>query len=69
MRHSDVKVTTGTYAHLVVEDLRQAVAALPASGEPRDVAPVWQAQPDPLKGEAGIPAVTVRIRPLRMERE
>ncbi len=25
MRHSDVRVTTGTYAHLLVEDLRAAV--------------------------------------------
>ncbi len=27
MRHSDVRVTTGTYAHLLVEDLRAAVDA------------------------------------------
>ena len=27
MRHSDVRVTTGTYSHLLVEDLRAAVDA------------------------------------------
>jgi hypothetical protein len=27
MRHSDVRVTTGTYGHLLVEDLRAAVDA------------------------------------------
>src|SRR5260370_35243683 len=27
MRHSDVRITTGTYGHLVVEDLRAAVDA------------------------------------------
>src|SRR5207245_10730028 len=37
MRHSDVRVTTGTYAHLLVEDLRAAVDAqvlLPAASAP-----------------------------------
>ncbi len=33
LRHRDVKLTTGTYAHLQVEDLRAAVDALPASIE------------------------------------
>jgi hypothetical protein len=35
LRHRDVKLTTGTYAHLLVEDLRAAVEALPASTEPQ----------------------------------
>src|SRR5262249_36271647 len=34
LRHRDVKLTTGTYAHLQVEDLRAAVDALSASTEP-----------------------------------
>jgi len=34
LRHRDVKLTTGTYAHLLVEDLRAAVEALPASTDP-----------------------------------
>jgi len=34
LRHRDVKLTTGTYAHLLVEDLRAAVEALPASTHP-----------------------------------
>src|SRR5262249_53622349 len=33
LRHRDVKLTTGTYAHLQVEDLRAAVDALPSSLE------------------------------------
>ncbi len=32
LRHSNVTVTTGTYGHLVVEDLRSAVATLPMMG-------------------------------------
>jgi hypothetical protein len=31
LRHRDVKTTTGTYGHLVVEDLREAINLLPAS--------------------------------------
>src|SRR5215468_4160311 len=34
LRHRDAKLTTGTYAHLLVEDLRAAVEALPASTDP-----------------------------------
>src|SRR2546423_12309886 len=41
LRHSDVRVTTKIYAHLVVEDLRAAVDAhtplLPAAIAPREV--------------------------------
>jgi len=33
LRHRDVNLTTGTYAHLQVEDLRAAVDTLPASGQ------------------------------------
>ena len=29
LRHRDVKTTTGTYGHLVVEDLREAINLLP----------------------------------------
>ncbi len=29
LRHRDVKTTTGTYGHLVVEDLRDAINLLP----------------------------------------
>jgi len=32
LRHRDVKKTTGTYGHLVVEDLREAINLLPPSG-------------------------------------
>src|SRR5438105_807273 len=43
LRHSDVRVTTKIYAHLVVEDLRAALDAhtplLPASIAPREAAP------------------------------
>jgi len=41
MRHSDVRVTTGTYSHLLVEDLRAAIDAhspkpsVPLPAEPR----------------------------------
>jgi len=31
LRHRDVKTTTGTYGHLVVEDLRDAINLLPPS--------------------------------------
>jgi len=31
LRHRDVKTTTGTYGHLVVEDLREAINKLPPS--------------------------------------
>ena len=31
LRHRDVKTTTGTYGHLVVEDLREAINLLPPS--------------------------------------
>ncbi|MFM2152291.1 MAG: hypothetical protein RL199_726 [Pseudomonadota bacterium] len=32
LRHSDIKVTVGTYGHLQVEDLRSAMNVLPGSG-------------------------------------
>ena len=31
LRHRDLRTTLGTYGHLAVEDLRSAVAALPAN--------------------------------------
>ena len=43
MRHSDVRVTLGTYAHLLVEDLRAAADAhtpLPAMAVAANSAPI-----------------------------
>lgn len=33
LRHTDVRVTAGVYGHLMVDDLREAVAALPSGPE------------------------------------
>jgi len=64
MRHSDVRVTTGTYAHLLVEDLRAAVDA-------HAPVPAMPAQPEtPARGlgvegsaPSAPPAVRERAKP------
>jgi integrase len=59
MRHSDVRVTTGTYSHLMVEDLRAVLdehthLAPPAGAEPAEIAArlaVGEAPQEPHAGE------------------
>ena len=48
LRHSSVTVTTGIYGHLVAEDLRAAVALLPATPAPVPTS-------EPLRMVAGAP--------------
>jgi integrase len=67
MRHRDVRTTLATYGHLDVEDLRAAVAALPAH-----VAPPTEAEasrpPCDVAAVAGAPPVT-RLLPVHDERK
>ena len=53
LRHSNVRTTTGVYGHLLVDDLRSAVAAIAPNALPlqqppfaaADAAPSWMAPP------------------------
>src|SRR5437870_6698377 len=66
LRHRDVKTTTGTYGHLVVEDLRDAINLLPPS---RFAAPVLQ---DARSTPSGVQNPTMRseaTQGLGVERE
>ncbi len=66
LRHRDVKTTTATYGHLVVEDLRDAINMLPKTPF---AAPVLQSKAQ--KPLALLPAHVVHSKNqgLRLERE
>ena len=60
LRHSDVRVTTMVYGHLVVHDLRDAVAKLPSM--PMLAPPKPVALLPPARGEKGVEAAVAARR-------
>lgn len=61
LRHASLDTTTGTYAHLIVDDLRDAVASLPAA--PTGGLPAAAGRTSRLPGSAGTSPLPTRCLP------
>ncbi len=68
LRHRDVKTTTGTYAHLLTDDLRQSVNTLPAALPPRHAGDMQTGEEPEAEGP-GSEEIPSRTRPLGLARD